>query len=357
MIIHSYRGEYQVNFCADFSFLKELATRKNLFVIIDRKVFQLYGETLSVLTEKSSYYLMDAAEENKTVEKALEIIDMMIDMPSRKNTLLIAVGGGIVQDVAAFTANILYRGISWILIPTTLLAQADSCIGSKSSLNFRHYKNILGYFFPPAQIYIHTKFVFTLEWKDYLSGLGEIMKCSIMDGYDCFQEIKQSIPEMLDRNEEVLMKNICKALEFKKKVIEQDEFDNGYRNIMNFGHTFGHALEAVSDYAVPHGQGVSVGMMIANQISYQRGYITKEMCNEINMTIQKIILPEHINKNYFERDRYLDALKKDKKYDGKKHVCILYDGNGVKKYSDIEDDEIMKAVVEIFDTQNTAVKE
>lgn len=349
MNIASYKGTYRADFYSDFSFTAEVAQQSHKFFIIDKKVFGIYRETLSKLVGSDLYYLLDAVEENKNVDKALEIMDQMVNMPSKRNTVLVAIGGGIVQDVAAFIANVLYRGISWILVPTTLLAQTDSCIGSKSSLNFRGYKNLLGYFYPPDRIYINTEFLHTLERKDYFSGLGEIMKCALMAGYGSFRETAGNMEDVLDHKEDALLKEIHKALEFKRNVIEQDEFDRDYRNIMNFGHTFGHALESVSGYAVPHGQAVSYGMMIANRISCQRGYISREMLQEIDTAIWNIVMPELVCRDFFAEALYLNAMKKDKKYTGGQHTCILFDGDGVGKYTDIRDGEIMDAAGRVME--------
>lgn len=348
MIIESYLGQYRADFCTDFSFLEDLKKKENKFFIIDKKVYELYEDVLNVLVEGNSFYLMEAIEENKNVEKALEIISDIVEMKSKRNTLLIAIGGGIVQDVSAFISNILYRGITWVFLPTTLLAQTDSCIGSKTSLNFKQYKNLLGYFYPPTHIYISTRFVHTLEKKDYFSGLGEIMKCAIMAGFDSFCETNHNIDALLERKEDILYKEIQKALSFKKKVIEIDEFDKGYRNIMNFGHTFGHALESTSKYAVPHGQAVSFGIMIANQISFHRGYISKEKLETINAAITRIVSDNLLKKDYFAESNYLNAMKKDKKFTGDLHTCILFTGNGVERYSDISDDEIISAINTTF---------
>lgn len=348
MIVQSYIGNYRADFYSDFSFLEDIKEKKNKFLICDKKVFDIYQKQLFSLFAECPYYLLEATEENKNIEKALEIINQIVELTSKRNTLLVAIGGGIVQDISAFIANILYRGISWVFIPTTLLSQTDSCIGSKTSLNFMQYKNLLGYFYPPKQIYINTNFVHTLEQKDYFSGLGEIMKCAIMGGYESFKGTQQNVEALLAYDEVKLLKEIKKALHFKKQVIEKDEFDKDFRNIMNFGHTFGHALESVSEYAIPHGQGVSIGMLIAIQISYQRRYISKDMLEELNSSIHKIITPNLIKKEYFLDNKYLEIMKKDKKFTGKLHTCILLSGNNVKKYNDIKDEEIIKAIEDVF---------
>ena len=347
MKIESYLGQYEANFYSEFVW-EELKEADNKFFIIDKKVFGLYEKELSVLIQDNPYFLVEAIEENKNVDKALEVISEMVEMKSKRNTLLVAVGGGIVQDISAVVANILYRGISWVLIPTTLLAQTDSCIGSKTSLNYKQYKNLLGYFYPPSKIYIHTKSVHSLEKKDYCSGLGEIMKCALMAGYNSFYESSRNVEALMNRQDDILLKEIQKALMFKKGVIEIDEFDKNYRNIMNYGHTFGHALESTSNYKIPHGQAVSFGMMIANQISFQRGHISEEMLQTIKSTLLKIVTPELLRKEYLTGDAYLNVMKKDKKYTGNLHTCILFTGDGVKRYADISDEEIVEAINNTF---------
>lgn len=345
MKIKSYVGDYVAEFYKDFSFLSEVEAFPNKYFAIDRKVYGLYQKEIDKMTGGENCYYVDAVETNKNIDTALSIISHMVELSSKRNTTLVAIGGGIVQDLSAFVANVLYRGINWILIPTTLLAQADSCIGSKSSLNYAHYKNLLGYFYPPTKIFINTVFLRTLEEKEYKSGFGEIVKCAIMAGKDSFISTSDNLKKIFASQGEdmLLIEEIKKALSFKKGVIEKDEFDRGYRNIMNFGHTFGHALESTSDYAIPHGQAVSVGIMIANEIAYNRGLMTEEYKKQIMDMIENIVSLELLQQDYFG-DAYLAALKKDKKYTGTSHACILASENGVKKYADVTDEEVMSAV-------------
>ncbi len=344
MKVKSYVGEYTAETYSDFSFFEEINTIEKKFFVIDKNVYQLYKEVLDKVVKEQPYYIVEAIEENKNIETALAIIENMIELESKRNTVLIAIGGGIVQDISAFISNIIYRGIKWVFIPTTLLAQADSCIGSKTSMNFKKYKNILGYFYPPQKIFINTNFVNTLKEKDYYSGLGEILKCAIMAGFESFQSTSSHIDLLKERDEKILQQKITKALMFKRAVIEKDEFDTDFRNIMNYGHTFGHALESTSNYAIPHGQGVSFGMMIANEISCARGYISEQMKLQLNEAIKKIVSYDLIKTEYFDESKYLSTLRKDKKYTGGNHTCILFKGDSVARYSDIRDEEIMTAV-------------
>lgn len=214
-------------------------------------------------------------------------------------------------------------------------------------MNYQQYKNLLGFFYPPERICIYPGYTDTLDEKDYFSGLGEIMKCAIMAGYDSFISTEANLGELLKRDRNTLLEEMKKALLFKKNVIEKDEFDKGYRNIMNYGHTFGHAIVSVSGYAIPHGQGVSFGIMIANRISVHRGILKFEIEERIRGTMGRIIssLPEM--KAFLKDSRLLETMKKDKKYTGRTHACILFNGDGVQKYTDVTDEEVNKALISL----------
>ena len=169
------------------------------------------------------------------------------------------------------------------------------------------------------------------------------MKCALMGGYESYLETANNIEGLLLQKDDILTHEITKALEFKKSVIEMDEFDKGHRNIMNYGHTFGHALESTSDYTIPHGQAVSFGMMIANEISEARGYISRRRKEDVKVNIELIVNRELICPAYLDADRYIAALRKDKKFTGSLHNCILWNEEGVKKYNDVTDEEIVCA--------------
>ncbi|MFA5223359.1 MAG: 3-dehydroquinate synthase, partial [Bacilli bacterium] len=291
----------------------------------------------------SDVFFVNAIEANKTEKTAFEAINEIVKLPTKRNTNLIVIGGGIVQDVSCFVSSVLYRGISWHFIPTTLLAQADSCIGSKSSLNYEHYKNLIGTFYPPEAIYISTSFLPTLEYRDFLSGIGEMFKCALMAGKEAFYETSAHLDKILQKDNGTLVFEINKALSFKKKVIEIDEFDRDYRNIMNYGHTFGHALESNSNFAIPHGQAVSIGILIANEISMQRGILRDDYAFDIFKSLVRVISNELLQKSHFS-ENLISIMKKDKKFAGLTHTCILLDNNKINKCLDVTDDEIRQAL-------------
>ncbi len=344
MIIKSMYREYTASFEDKSSFISEVVKDGHFFAVIDRNVLNYYSDELKVLLQEGRYFILDAIEENKTIKKALEIVDKLVLLETKRNTTLLAVGGGIVQDVTCFVASVLYRGIDWYLIPTTLLAQTDSCIGSKSSINYENYKNLIGTFYPPTKIGIDTGFLNTLSDRDYRSGLGEIIKIAVMRGKESFYEFSQIIPVLLDRNYDVLKGEIEKTLAFKRDVIEVDEFDRDYRNIMNYGHTFGHAFESVSEFAIPHGQGVMLGMLAANEISCKRGLISETYKNDMFAALVKIINVELVKPEYLEAESVIPSMKKDKKYLGGKHTCILVDEKQARKYTDVTNEEIKDAL-------------
>lgn len=326
MIIHSNLKKYEVVMEKDFKFIDDLKKIQNKIFVVDRKVYSLYRETLFSDLKNDEIYLLDALEEKKTIDTALNICERFIQMNAKKNAVIISIGGGIVQDITGFVANILYRGIKWIFVPTTLLACCDSCIGSKTSLNYKNYKNILGTFYPPDEIYICPKFLKTLSDLDFNSGLGEVIKFNVMSGINEIEDIENNIENLKLRNPDILNKFINKSLEFKKIFIEKDEFDKADRIYLNFAHTFGHAIEVTSKYKMPHGIAVVLGMLVANRISVERGILSLDLSDRI-ARICKSVLKIKIEDNWFIVEQIIDAIRKDKKQTSDSLTAILLDNN------------------------------
>lgn len=292
-------------------------------LVIDKIVFNLYKDTIFKNINIVDVFLIDAIESNKTAETALDICKRMAETSFKRNDTLISIGGGIIQDVTGFASNIYMRGVKWIFIPTTLLAQCDSCIGAKTSLNYSNYKNILGTFYAPDIIVTYLDFVLTLSNDDYLSGLGEVAKFNIMAAADGIELLENNLERLLQRDTTTLRFFLERSLKFKKKFIEEDEFDKGVRNLLNFAHTFGHAFETVSQYAIPHGQAVTLGLITANFVSYGRGMLDNELKSRIDKICVRLISVQ-LDFAWFDPARIIEAMKKDKKRTTDKLTAVLF---------------------------------
>jgi 3-dehydroquinate synthase len=310
----SVRGEYHVHFVENLlNQVMLVASKPNIIFIIDRKIPELFPNEFYQGNTGERCIIVDAKEENKTVEYAQEIIRKLINKNVRKNDILVAIGGGITQDLVAFISSILFRGVEWMFFPTTLLAQCDSCIGSKSSINFDQFKNLLGTFNPPSEIYIYPGFLESLSESEIRSGIGEMMHYFFTEGIALARQVSDRFDLLLkDRSD--LTYFIANSLRIKKVIIELDEFDRSIRHIFNYGHTFGHAIEAITHYAIPHGQAVSLGMDLANYISFSRKMINEEQFNEMHEILKKNMPSFAFTEKNI--DDYFTALSRDKKNKG-----------------------------------------
>lgn len=348
MQIKSALKDYEIEFWREGkSLIEELVKIPNSFWVIDQKVYDLYKKEMFGILDESKLFTFDALETNKCLDTALEICEKMTDLPGKRNATLISVGGGITQDITGFAANILYRGIHWIFIPTTLLAACDSCIGGKTSLNYKSYKNLLGTFFPPEKINIVPTMFETLSEKDFLSGLGEVVKFNIMAGAGRLDQIEAEMPKLLARDAETVERYVHTSLEFKKNFIEIDEFDQGERIKLNFAHTFGHAFETLSKYEIPHGTAVAMGMIVANRISYKRNWLTLDQVVKMENLLEQII---KVNQDCIDGDGeiLLGAIKKDKKQVGTSTTAVLmHEDMSLEIVRDVTNDEIFDAINEM----------
>ena len=348
MIIKASSKCYAVHVEKDFSFFAVLKQQKDTFYAVDQIVYDLYYGRLFRDIPREQIFLIEAVETNKTIETALALCEVMTDIPAKRNAHLISIGGGIVQDITGFAANILYRGIRWTYIPSTLLAACDSCIGGKTSLNYKHYKNLLGTFFPPDDVHIASEFFKTLTERDFKSGLGEVVKFNVMSGHEGLSRIEDRIDALIARDQANLDEFIERSLCFKKTFIEEDEFDRGVRVQLNFAHTFGHAFETVSQYRIPHGTAVAMGMLVANRISLERGLLSKMLVGRIETILKKIILKELVPEAV-DMALVINAIRKDKKQINTDLTCVLLqDDMQLAVYHDLRVDEVEGAFCEIL---------
>ena len=329
--------DYKVKFIHDISLVLQNEFNEGDVIIIDNNIKILYPELLSNLNSNVNIISLDANEKQKSYEGLTSIIQYLINNSFKRNNKLIGIGGGIIQDISAFTASIMYRGVEWIFFPTTLLAQGDSCIGSKTSINFGEYKNQLGGFYPPNKIFINLNFLDTLSLKDLQSGLGEMSHYFVVAGEKEFKEYKKDYAQAL-KDKNILAKMISNSLKIKKSYVEIDEFDQKERQVFNYGHSFGHAIESLTNYSVPHGIAVSFGMDIANFISVKKKYLHEDIRIEIKELLSQIWSGYDIRS--MNIDKFAIALSKDKKNVGNKLGLILCKGYGkVFKETQNLDDE------------------
>ncbi len=352
MIVHSRFKDYSVNFKPNFDFFIPYKQETGRLIVADRKVYELYRDTLFTDIPEKDLYLVEAVETNKVVQTALDICEAMTAIPAKRNAHLISVGGGIIQDITGFVANILYRGIRWTFLPTTLLAACDSCIGGKTSLNYKQYKNLLGTFYPPDEIFICTSMFRTLTEQDFKSGLGEVVKFNIMRGQSGLDALEADLDLLLVRDEVTLDHYVHNSLEFKKGYIEQDEFDQGVRIQLNFAHTFGHAFESISNYEIPHGTAVAIGTLVANRISVDRGILDKAQMERIEVILKRVITIQ-TSADLTDTDSMLQAMRKDKKQISTALTAVLLDRDyNLHIVHDVEKPEIERAVRAALDFLN-----
>lgn len=284
--------------------------------VVDRNVYR----SVKKFIDTDNVVLIDATEETKKFENLGPIIESLVLQNLKKDSKVVAIGGGIIQDIVCFIASNYMRGVKWCFIPTTLLSQSDSCIGSKSSINFGNYKNLLGSFTPPNEVYIAKKFLYTLSNLDFKSGLGEILKLYIIGGKD-FDLNKISLDN--------IDKYVYQSLKIKQKFIEEDEFDLGIRNTLNYGHCIGHAIESATNFAIPHGISVSIGMDVVNRFAYDKELIKKSFYDKL----REMIFPlyENFKDVQISIDYIFSAQQKDKKNTIEKINLVLPEGEKIKK--------------------------
>lgn len=356
LVVKSSLSNYKAEFVHSVkdSLLQYIQSETSFFVV-DEKVFQFYENDLAALKHVGNLIVVQANEKNKTLEKCRDIIKILVEKKVRKNFTLVAIGGGITQDIVAFISSILYRGISWVFYPTTLLAQGDSCIGSKTSINLGEYKNLVGGFYPPAKIHIWPNFLDSLTTSEIKSGIGEMLHFYFYAGSSLASEIMDEYEELI-KNRSKLLRYILESLKIKKSVIELDEFDREIRNLFNYGHTFGHAIESLTNYAVPHGQAVTMGMDIANYISYKQDRLAENDFLWMKSVLSKNMPDFILEKKHLPN--YIDALSKDKKNIGKNLTCILAKGLGrLEKITMPMDEDFCEIILDYFKEKDAQIKD
>jgi len=296
-------------------------------IITDFTVSALHGEmVLTILREmdlKVDMIDFPPGEASKNIQTSIGIIDRMIDLGADRTSALIALGGGVVGDITGFIASIYMRGIPYVQVPTTLLAQVDSSIGGKTGIDLPQGKNILGTFYQPKGVFMDLAFLKTLTPREFGTGLAEIAKYGIIDDSELFGSLEAEAEAITNRDMNLLEGIIARSCRIKKGFVEIDEMEKRVRRILNFGHTVGHAIEAESRYSISHGEAISMGMVASAFISERLQYLPSEDRERIVSLIRAMGLPHRIPKN-LSLDGILSRIKRDKKKRGETiHFVLL----------------------------------
>lgn len=304
---------------------------EKIILITNNKVFDIYKNkiknTLTKCTLPHEIIIIQDGEEYKNLKSADYIYDRMIDFNVHRNDTVVAFGGGVIGDLSGFAASTFHRGIRLIQCPTTIVSQVDSSIGGKVGVNYRKVKNIIGSFYQPDLVIIDPEFNTTLDEEQIINGLGEVVKYGIVFDKKILEILTGNINDSKDRLFKLIktegFKNIIyRCAHIKTEVVKKDELDTGYRNLLNFGHTAGHCIEnafALKD--MNHGKAISIGMIIAINISISLGLLKNEVKNEIIELYKKLKLPYRLPK--INADKIVDVIKYDKKFKTSQNKFIL----------------------------------
>lgn len=288
-------------------------------VITDDCVGGLYGKKfLAALKEiglNASLIDFPAGESSKNIKTVTDIAGKLMESGADRETCLIALGGGVVGDVAGFVASVFMRGVPYIQIPTTLVAQVDSSIGGKTGVDLSQGKNLVGTFYQPAAVFANLSFLDTLPEKEFNNGLAEMIKYGIIDDEKMFRTLEDNMEAVKSKDSKLMAGLVENCCQIKKSVVEIDEKEHGLRRILNYGHTIGHSLEAVSRYSITHGEGVALGMIAAARISEKMGYLKNNEDERIEALIRQAGLPVRIPKS-LSSEKIISQLKMDKKKKG-----------------------------------------
>lgn len=324
-------GSYQIRVGAGLlgdlpTMLVELGFTGKAVIVSDATVAGLYGQKLTGELKEAGLEVTvlngPANEEEKSLETAGRLYGELTDALTERNTPLLALGGGVIGDLTGFTAATYRRGVPLIQLPTTLLAQADSSIGGKTAVNHGHLKNMVGAFYQPRLTVADTEVLQSLSRGQIGDGLAEIIKHGAILDAELFAYLEDNLDRVLTLDEAVMEWLVARSAAIKAGVVESDELDLGARNVLNYGHTTGHAVETVSDFRVGHGQAVAFGMLVAGRVSRAMGLLGNDATRRIERLIERAGLVDEMPA--LDTERLLEAMRHDKKIvDGRVRFVLL----------------------------------
>ena len=315
------------------------------FIVSSPVIWRLHGERLSRALTAGDPILIPDGERYKNLQSVSRIYEALIRAGADRGSTIIAVGGGVIGDTAGFAAATFLRGVTLVHVPTTLLAQVDSSVGGKVGVNLALGKNLIGAFHQPALVLVDPLLLATLPRREFRSGLYEVVKYGMIASRDLFERVARDTKAIFARDESVLVPAIVESCRIKADVVTRDERESGLRRILNYGHTVGHALEAVTKYRrFRHGEAIAYGMLAAADLAVARGALADRERQALVRLITKLgPLPPIADLPLVE---ILEAIRRDKKVvDGKLHFVIAIQVGATMTIDDVTEDEL-KAVLE-----------
>lgn len=312
--------------------LRDRPFTRTALVVANPVVNQYYGDTVLHSLQAAGYQVfmaeIPAGEEAKTLQTAMFLYDQAVRLGMDRKSPMLALGGGVVGDITGFVAATYMRGVPFIQLPTTLLAQVDSSVGGKVAVNHPQGKNLIGAFYQPKLVFIDPATLATLPEREWLSGLAEIIKYGVIQDADLFGLLSQGDLATLQENKEKIIHVIERSCAIKAKVVGADEKETGLRMILNYGHTIGHAIESAGAYKqYTHGEAVAIGMVAAAKMAYKIGWLGEQECDAIEKTILRYGLP--VRCTGLDQSVVEERLYHDKKKEGDKIRWVLPKGIGV----------------------------
>lgn len=329
--------------------LKKLNIAKRFGVISDGHVADLYGRRFmdSLAENKIPAELIPfpRGEQHKNLETVGMLASELAGRGFDRKDGLIALGGGVTGDITGFLASVYMRGIPFVQVPTTLLAQVDSSVGGKTGVDIPEGKNLVGTFYQPKAVYIDTGVLHTLPGEELLGGLAEVIKYGVIADADFFTFLHSHRREILALDREVIAETIARCCEIKARVVEQDEREGGLRRILNYGHTIGHAIEAASRYSLIHGLAIAIGMCIAARLAVLTGHLHQSGAGRIIQLVEEFGMPTTIPPE-LDRQKIKEYFKTDKKTVGGRVFFVLPTRIGEVIVTDDIGEKYIQAVLE-----------
>ena len=319
---------------------------RKICLVSDTNVASFYEKEVRGLLDREGFFCVSfvfpAGEASKNLDTVASLYEFLIEHSFDRNDVLLALGGGVTGDLTGFAAATYLRGIRFIGMPTSLLSMVDSSIGGKTGVDYKAYKNMVGAFYQPSAVYINISALRTLPEREFLAGMGEVVKHGFILDKSYYTFLKENAAGILAKDGDILRSMIYHSLCIKRGVVERDPKEKGERALLNFGHTIGHAIEKLNDFALLHGECVSVGIIAAAEVSVLRGMLSREEADEIKNLLLAFGMKTKVST--LERDSLLAVCHHDKKADGTKIKFILLKEIGQAFIDpDVTDDEIWTA--------------